>query len=84
VVAGREDVQLGRDAGPLQGQVREGAVLGVGAAVVRAVVPAELHIFATGDHDFGVRQNDRLPSSWTRLCVNWLRSRGKLAPGPAG
>jgi acetyl esterase/lipase len=51
-------------------------------ALKRAGVPAELHVYATGDHDFGVRQNDKLPSSWTRLCVNWLRSRGQLRPGP--
>ncbi|HEY2155146.1 MAG TPA: alpha/beta hydrolase [Isosphaeraceae bacterium] len=53
-------------------------------ALKRAGTPVELHIFATGDHDFGVRQNDKLPSSWTRLCVNWLRSQGLLKPGPGG
>jgi acetyl esterase/lipase len=47
-------------------------------ALKRAGVPTELHIFATGDHDFGVRQNDKLPSSWTGLCVRWLRSRDLL------
>jgi acetyl esterase/lipase len=47
-------------------------------ALRRAGVSAELHIFATGDHDFGVRQNDRLPSSWTGLCVRWLRDRDLL------
>lgn len=55
-------------------------------ALKRAGVPAELHIFATGDHDFGVRQNDKLPSSWTRLCVKWLQSRELLTlkTGSAG
>jgi acetyl esterase/lipase len=48
-------------------------------ALKRAGIPTELHIFATGDHDFGVRQNDKLPSSWTGLCVKWLRNRGLLA-----
>ena len=43
-------------------------------ALKRAGIPAELHIYATGDHDFGVRKNDKLPSSWTGLCLNWLRS----------
>jgi acetyl esterase/lipase len=43
-------------------------------ALKRAGIPAELHIYATGDHDFGVRQNDKLPSSWTGLCLTWLRS----------
>jgi acetyl esterase/lipase len=45
-------------------------------ALKRAGIPAELHIYATGDHDFGVRQNEKLPSSWTELCVKWLRSLG--------
>ncbi len=47
-------------------------------ALKRAGVAAELHIYATGDHDFGVRQNEKLPSSWTQLCVNWLRSQDLL------
>ncbi len=50
-------------------------------ALKRAGIPAELHVFATGDHDFGVRQNEKLPSSWTQLCIKWLRSQGLLAPG---
>ena len=49
-------------------------------ALKRAGVPTELHVYATGDHDFGVRQNDKLPSSWTRLCLNWLRSQNLLKP----
>jgi len=47
-------------------------------ALKRAGVPTELHIYATGDHDFGVRQNEKLPSSWTDLCLKWLRSQGLL------
>jgi acetyl esterase/lipase len=49
-------------------------------ALKRAGIPTELHIYATGDHDFGVRQNEKLPSSWPQLCVNWLRSQGLLKP----
>ena len=47
-------------------------------ALKRAGVSAELHIYATGNHDFGVRTNEKLPSSWTQLCLNWLRSGGLL------
>ena len=43
-------------------------------ALKRAGVPVELHIYASGNHDFGIRQNEKLPSSWPRLCINWLRS----------
>jgi acetyl esterase/lipase len=49
-------------------------------ALKNAGIPAELHIYATGDHDFGVRQNEKLPSSWPGLCVRWLRSQGLLKP----
>jgi acetyl esterase/lipase len=50
-------------------------------ALKRAGIPAELHIYATGDHDFGVRQNDKLPSSWPQLCLRWLRGFSLLKPG---
>src|SRR5437667_368962 len=45
----------------------------------RAKVPCELHVFASGEHDFGVRRNDKLPASWTGLCLKWLKSRGLWA-----
>jgi acetyl esterase/lipase len=48
-------------------------------ALKRAGIPTELHIFATGDHDFGVRQNEKLPSSWMELCLKWLRSQNLLS-----
>jgi acetyl esterase/lipase len=47
-------------------------------ALTRAGIPAELHIFASGDHDFGVRQNGKPPSSWPELCLKWLSARGLL------
>ncbi len=47
-------------------------------ALRRAGVSAELHLFATGEHDFGVRQDNRLPSGWPGLCINWLQSLGLL------
>lgn len=47
-------------------------------ALKRAKIPTELHVYATGDHDFGVRQNDKLPSSWTGLCLRWLRDQQLL------
>jgi acetyl esterase/lipase len=59
------------------GSLSENSVL-MYLALKRAGIPTELHIYATGDHDFGVRQNEKLPSSWTRLCLRWLRSQGLL------
>lgn len=53
-------------------------------ALKRARVPAELHIYASGNHDFGVRQNSKLPSSWTGSCVAWLTSQKLLRTGGEG
>jgi acetyl esterase/lipase len=47
-------------------------------ALKRAGIPAELHIYSTAAHDFGVRPNDHPCSSWTGSCANWLRHQGFL------
>jgi acetyl esterase/lipase len=49
-------------------------------ALRRAGVPAELHIYATAAHDFGVRSSDHPCSTWTQACANWLRYQGFLKP----
>jgi acetyl esterase/lipase len=51
-------------------------------ALKRAGIPVELHIFATGGHDFGVVQDHHLASSWPDLGLNWLRSFGLLQLPP--
>jgi len=45
-------------------------------ALKNAGVPAELHIYATSAHDFGVRKSDHPCSTWTDACANWLRHQG--------
>jgi acetyl esterase/lipase len=47
-------------------------------ALKRAGIPAELHIYATAAHDFGVRKSDQPCSTWTDACANWLRHQGFL------
>jgi len=42
-------------------------------ALNKAGVPAELHIYATAAHDFGVRPSDHPCSTWTQACATWLR-----------
>jgi acetyl esterase/lipase len=49
-------------------------------ALKRANIPVELHIYASGNHDFGVRQNEELPASWMSLCLKWLRKNDLLTP----
>jgi acetyl esterase/lipase len=47
-------------------------------ALRKAGVPAELHIYATAAHDFGVRPIDHPCSTWTQACAAWLRHQGFL------
>lgn len=49
-------------------------------ALKRAGVAAELHIYATGEHGFGVRKSSKPCSTWTERCVAWLRNQGVLKP----
>jgi acetyl esterase/lipase len=49
-------------------------------ALKRAGIPAELHVYATAAHDFGVRPSDHPCSTWTQSCATWLRHQGFLKP----
>jgi len=49
-------------------------------ALRKAGVPAELHIYATAAHDFGVRSSDNPCSTWTQACATWLQYQGFLKP----
>jgi dipeptidyl aminopeptidase/acylaminoacyl peptidase len=49
-------------------------------ALVRAGVPAELHIFQEGPHGTGLAQNYPALSAWPELLENWLRLNGWIAP----
>jgi hypothetical protein len=51
-------------------------------AMKRAGVPAELHVYATGGHGFGVRKVDHPCVTWIERCTDWLRSRGVLKSPP--
>jgi acetyl esterase/lipase len=50
-------------------------------ALKQAGVPAELHVYATATHDFGVRRSDSPCSTWTDSCAAWMRHQGFLKPG---
>ena len=47
-------------------------------ALKRAGVPAELHVYATGGHGFGLRPSDEPCSTWPKRCEDWMRKRGFL------
>lgn len=51
-------------------------------ALVKAKVPAEMHLFANGPHGVGLALGDPELSLWPTLLGNWLRARGLLKPLP--
>lgn len=44
-------------------------------AMRRARAPAELHVYATGGHGFGVRKVGHPCETWTERCTDWLRQQ---------
>jgi acetyl esterase/lipase len=49
-------------------------------ALKRAGVPAELHIYTTGGHGYGLRPSDNPCSTWPQRCEEWLRNQKILRP----
>jgi len=47
-------------------------------ALKKLKVPAELHVYASGGHGFGLRPSEHPASSWPLRCEQWMRSRGLL------
>lgn len=43
-------------------------------ALKRAGVPAELHIYSTGGHGFGLRETKSPSHTWPQRCEEWLRA----------
>ena len=62
-----------------KGSLAEGSALAF-LALRQAAVPAELHIYSTGGHGFGLRPNEtQAPGDWPGRLELWLRARGLLA-----
>lgn len=45
----------------------------------RANVPAEMHLYATGGHGFGLRRTDDLVTHWPDRAADWLKASGWLS-----
>jgi acetyl esterase/lipase len=45
-------------------------------ALVEAGVPAEMHLFETGRHGFGLGGGDPALSAWPALCIQWMFPKG--------
>jgi len=52
-------------------------------ALKNAKVPAELHIYASGGHGFGLRPSAHPCCTWTQRCEKWLRDRQILTVAPS-
>jgi acetyl esterase/lipase len=52
-------------------------------ALKQAGISSELHIYSSGGHGFGVRQDGGPTSGWTRSCADWLDRSGMLRPATA-
>jgi acetyl esterase/lipase len=50
------------------------------AELKKAGVPAELHVYATGGHGYGMRNTGHPVNSWTDRCAEWMKSQGYLKP----
>jgi acetyl esterase/lipase len=48
------------------------------AAMVKAGVPTEMHIFAHGQHGSGLGMGDASLDQWPGLLESWLRAQGLL------
>ena len=51
-------------------------------ALKKAGIPAEIHIYSRGGHDFGLRPSADPCSTWPQRCAEWLSASGWLKPGP--
>jgi len=49
-------------------------------SLAAAKVPAELHMFATGGHGFGIHPPGKPEEHWTRIADIWLRTISMLPP----
>lgn len=47
-------------------------------ALKKAGVPAELHVYSTGGHGFGLRPSDKPVSAWKERAGEWLKQQGYL------
>ncbi len=49
-------------------------------ALKKAKAPAEMHLYATGGHGYGLRPTKEAVTTWPRRAAQWLRGLGLLEP----
>lgn len=58
------------------------SAIGYFLALKKAKVSAELHVYDSGGHGYGLRETGKSITRWTDRCAEWMRARG-LARFPA-
>jgi len=53
------------------------------SALKTAGVPAELHLYASGGHGFGMRKIPHPAATWPDRAADWLKARGLLGKATA-
>ena len=48
------------------------------SALTKNKVPAELHLYATGGHGYGMRKSADPSASWPDRAADWMKARGLL------
>jgi acetyl esterase/lipase len=78
------DIRVSRDTPPTffahaydDGVPAENSIL-MYLALKKEKVPAEMHIYASGGHGFGLRKSDKPCSKWPERCAEWMKSQGFL------
>ena len=51
-------------------------------ALRQAEVPAEMHLYPTGGHGYGLRRNEHLVTTWPDRVAEWLKTGGWLQRAP--
>jgi gluconolactonase len=65
------------DPGPLDGSLK------MMAALKKAGVTAEMHVYSAGGHGFGMRVGDKPHATWPKRCEEWMRTEGFLTAAKA-
>lgn len=65
------------DNGPLDGSLK------MMAALKKAGVTAEMHVYSGGGHGFGMRTGEKPHTTWPKRCEEWMRTEGFLTAAKA-
>jgi acetyl esterase/lipase len=83
------DIRVGKDTPPIffahagDDGVRPENSIAMYEALRKAGVRAELHVYASGGHGFGLRPSDKPCSTWPQRCAEWMKAQGLLKQAAA-